>query len=79
MRKYLQFFSGILVLAYCSFSFAANDFAIDPNMSDAQITQMLQSLDPTSDNYDMEKTLLLKEQQSRAALKEMAELIEAKK
>ena len=78
MRKYLQFFSGILVLAYCSFSFAANDFAIDPNMSDAQITQMLQSLDPTSDNYDMEKTLLLKEQQSRAALKEMAELIEAK-
>ena len=78
MRKYLQFFSGILVLAYCSFSFASNDFAIDPNMSDSQLTQMLQSLDPTSDNYDMEKTLLLKEQESRAILSARMQQIQEK-
>ena len=78
MRKYLQFFSGILVLAYCSFSFAANDFAIDPNLSDSQLTQMLQSLDPTSDNYDMEKTLLLKEQESRAILSARMQQIQEK-
>ncbi|MFQ6611216.1 MAG: PPC domain-containing protein, partial [Fidelibacterota bacterium] len=72
MRKYLHFPVLMLIIIWCGFTFASDTSSSNINYQghETQLIAPLQGMDPTSPEYDMLKTQILKqfEQEERARI-----------